>query len=38
MKKRQIGRMELEVDEVGYGAMHLSIDSEKSPELGRASD
>ncbi len=31
MKKRQIGRTELEVNEVGYGAMHLSIDREKRP-------
>ncbi len=36
MKKRQIGRTGLEVNEVGYGAMHLSIDNEKRPELGRA--
>ena len=31
MKKRQIGKTEFEVHEIGYGAMHLSIDSEKRP-------
>jgi len=31
MKKRQIGNTELSVHEIGYGAMHLSIDREQRP-------
>lgn len=31
MKTRQIGSTELHVHEIGYGAMHLSIDREKRP-------
>lgn len=31
MNKRQIGTTELHVHEIGYGAMHLSIDREKRP-------
>jgi aryl-alcohol dehydrogenase-like predicted oxidoreductase len=32
MQKRTIGTTELSVNEIGYGAMHLSIDRERRPE------